>query len=76
MEGLHNVIKQGKVRYIGISNCYAYQLAKANAIARQNGWEEFISIQGHYNLIFREEEREMVPLCKEEKHSADSNILL
>lgn len=66
MEGLHNVIKQGKSRYIGISNCYAYQLAKANAIARQNGWEEFISIQGHYNLIFREEEREMVPLCKEE----------
>ena len=66
MEGLHNVVKQGKARYIGISNCYAYQLAKANAIARQNGWEEFISIQGHYNLIFREEEREMVPLCKEE----------
>ena len=66
MEGLHNVIKQGKARYIGISNCYAYQLAKANAIARQNGWDEFISIQGHYNLIFREEEREMVPLCKEE----------
>ena len=66
MEGLHNVIKQGKARYIGISNCYAYQLAKANAIARQNGWEEFISIQGHYNLIFRDEEREMVPLCKEE----------
>ena len=66
MEGLHNVIKQGKARYIGISNCYAYQLAKANAIARQNGWEEFISIQGHYNLIFREEEREMLPLCKEE----------
>lgn len=66
MEGLHNVIKQGKARYIGISNCYAYQLAKANAIARQNGWDEFISIQGHYNLIFREEEREMVSLCKEE----------
>ena len=66
MEGLHNVIKQGKAIYIGISNCYAYQLAKANAIARQNGWDEFISIQGHYNLIFREEEREMVPLCKEE----------
>lgn len=66
MEGLHNVVKQGKAKYIGISNCYAYQLAKANAVARQNGWEEFISIQGHYNLIFREEEREMVPLCKEE----------
>ncbi|RGC22462.1 aldo/keto reductase [Absiella sp. AM54-8XD] len=65
MEGLHRVIQQGKVRYIGISNCYAYQLAKANMIARANGWEEFISIQGHYNLIFREEEREMVPYCKE-----------
>ena len=66
MEGLHRVIQQGKVRYIGISNCYAYQLAKANMIARANGWEEFVSIQGHYNLIFREEEREMVPYCKEE----------
>lgn len=66
MEGLHRVIQQGKARYIGISNCYAYQLAKANMIARANGWEEFISIQGHYNLIFREEEREMVPYCKEE----------
>ncbi|MCH4286300.1 aldo/keto reductase [Amedibacillus hominis] len=65
MEGLHRVIQQGKARYIGISNCYAYQLAKANMIARANGWEEFISIQGHYNLIFREEEREMVPYCKE-----------
>lgn len=66
MEGLHNVIQQGKVKYIGISNCYAYQLAKANAYARSKGWEEFVSIQGHYNLIFREEEREMVHLCKEE----------
>jgi len=66
MEGLHHVIQQGKVKYIGISNCYAYQLAKANAYARSKGWEEFVSIQGHYNLIFREEEREMVRLCKEE----------
>lgn len=66
MEGLHRVIVQGKVRYIGISNCYAWQIAKANAIARAHGWEEFISIQGHYNLIFREEEREMVPYCQEE----------
>lgn len=66
IKGLHRVIQQGKARYIGISNCYAYQLAKANMIARANGWEEFISIQGHYNLIFREEEREMVPYCKEE----------
>lgn len=66
MEGLHNVVEQGKARYIGISNCYAYQLIKANLYARSKGWPEFISIQGHYNLIFREEEREMVPLCKEE----------
>lgn len=66
MEGLHRMIVQGKVRYIGISNCYAWQIAKANAIARAHGWEEFISIQGHYNLIFREEEREMVPYCQEE----------
>lgn len=66
MEGLHHVIQQGKVKYIGISNCYAYQLAKANAYARSQGWEEFISIQGHYNLIFREEEREIVRLCHEE----------
>jgi len=66
MEGLHQVIQEGKVRYIGISNCYAWQIAKANTIARMNGWEPFISVQGHYNLIFREEEREMVPYCKEE----------
>lgn len=66
MEGLHNVVKQGKARTIGISNCYAWQLAKANAIARLHGWEEFITMQGHYNLIFREEEREMIPYCEEE----------
>lgn len=66
MEGLHNAIKVGKVKAIGISNCYAWQIAKANAYASAKGWEPFISIQGHYNLIFREEEREMVPYCKEE----------
>ena len=66
MEGLNNVVKSGKARYIGISNCYAYQLAKANAIAEKEGFEKFISIQGHYNLIFREEEREMTKLCKED----------
>lgn len=66
MEGLHNVILAGKVRAIGISNCYAWQIAKANAYAKAKGWEPFISIQGHYNLIFREEEREMIPYCKEE----------
>ena len=56
----------GKARYIGISNCFAWQLAKANALAAQEGFPQFVSIQGHYNLIFREEEREMVPYCKEE----------
>ena len=64
LEGLSEVIEDGKVRYIGISNCFAWQLAKANAMAEMNGFAKFVSIQGHYNLIFREEEREMVPLCK------------
>ncbi len=63
MEGLHNVVKSGKARYIGISNCFAWQLAKANFYAREHGLTEFISIQGHYNLIAREEEREMAPFC-------------
>lgn len=66
MEGLNEAVKSGKVRYIGISNCYAYQLAKANAYARSKCYPEFVSIQGHYNLLFREEEREMAKLCREE----------
>lgn len=66
METLNDLVKSGKVRYIGISNCYAYQLAKANDLAEKNCWAKFISIQGHYNLIFREEEREMARLCKED----------
>ena len=66
MEGLNKVVKAGKVRYIGISNCFAYQLAKANALAGREGFAKFISVQGHYNLIFREEEREMVKLCRED----------
>ena len=70
MDGLHNAVKAGKVRYIGISNCFAWQLAKANFYARENNLTEFISVQGHYNLIAREEEREMVPFC------ADQNIAL
>ncbi len=70
MEGLHNAVKAGKARYIGISNCFAWQLAKANFYARENGLTEFVSVQGHYNLIFREEEREMLPFCK------DQNIAL
>ena len=54
------------MRYIGISNCFAYQLAKANALAEKEGFADFISVQGHYNLIFREEEREMAKLCAED----------
>ena len=66
LDGLNRVVQAGKARYIGISNCYAWQLAKANALAEKEGWAKFISVQGHYNLIFREEEREMVPYCREE----------
>ena len=67
MEGLNRVVKAGKARYIGISNCYAYQLAKANALAQREGFAQFVSVQGHYNLIFREEEREMARLCQEDQ---------
>ena len=66
LDGLDRIVKAGKARYIGISNCFAWQLAKANAIAEKEGFAKFISVQGHYNLIFREEEREMVPFCEEE----------
>ncbi len=66
MEGLNNIVKAGKARYIGISNCFAWQLAKANALAEREGFAKFVSIQGHYNLIFREEEREMAKLCAED----------
>lgn len=66
MEGLNKMVKIGKIRYIGISNCYAWQLARANALAEKEGFEKFISVQGHYNLIFREEEREMAKLCFED----------
>ncbi|MBQ6675451.1 MAG: aldo/keto reductase [Ruminococcus sp.] len=66
LEGLSNAVKAGKVRYIGISNCYAWQLAKANALAEREGFSKFVSVQGHYNLIFREEEREMAVLCEQD----------
>lgn len=66
MDGLNRVVKAGKARAIGISNCYAWQLAKANALAEKEGFVKFVSVQGHYNLIFREEEREMAPYCREE----------
>ena len=66
MDGLNRIVKGGKARYIGISNCFAYQLARANALAEKEGFAKFVSIQGHYNLIFREEEREMAKLCAED----------
>ena len=67
MEGLDHVVKAGKARYIGIANCYAYQLVKANALAEKEGFAKFISVQNHYNLVFREEEREMAKLCCEDQ---------
>ena len=66
MDGLNRQVVAGKARYIGISNCFAWQIAKANAIAEREGWAKLVSVQGHYNLIFREEEREMAPYCDEE----------
>ena len=63
MEILNDFIEQGKVKAIGVSNCFAWQLALANEIAKQHGWATFQTIQWHYNLIYREEEREMKPYC-------------
>ncbi|MBB6634511.1 aldo/keto reductase [Cohnella thailandensis] len=67
MEALHDVVKAGKARYIGASAMYAWQFQKALHAAEKNGWTRFVSMQNHLNLIYREEEREMMPLCKEEK---------
>jgi aryl-alcohol dehydrogenase-like predicted oxidoreductase len=66
MEALHDVVKAGKARYIGASAMYAWQFLKALHVAEKNGWTRFVSMQNHYNLIYREEEREMMPLCKAE----------
>ena len=66
LEGMNEAVESGKVRYIGIANAYAYQVAKMNALAEKKGWAKFISVQNHYNLIMREEEREMFPFCREE----------
>ncbi|WP_344936870.1 aldo/keto reductase [Sphaerisporangium flaviroseum] len=63
MEALHDVVRAGKARYIGASTMYAWQFAKAQHVAEVNGWTKFVSMQNHYNLLYREEEREMVPLC-------------
>ncbi len=67
MEALHDVVKSGKVRYIGASAMFAWQFAKAQAVAEKNGWTKFVSMQNHLNLLYREEEREMLPLCQDQK---------
>ena len=66
MEALNECVKSGKTRYIGCSTLHPYQLLKANMIARQHGWAEFISVQNHYNIIYREDERELTQLVEEE----------
>lgn len=66
LEGLNRMVQEGKTRYIGISNCFAWQLCRANDMAEREGFAKFVSVQGHYNLIFREEEREMAPFCRQE----------
>lgn len=67
MEALHDVVKAGKARYIGASAMSAWQFQKANYVAETHGWTKFVSMQNHLNLLYREEEREMLPLCREEK---------
>jgi aryl-alcohol dehydrogenase-like predicted oxidoreductase len=66
LEALHDVVKSGKVRYIGASSMFAWQFTKALYLADLHGWTRFVSMQNYYNLLYREEEREMLPLCKEE----------
>jgi aryl-alcohol dehydrogenase-like predicted oxidoreductase len=63
MEALHDVVRAGKARYIGASSMFAWQFAKAQHVAERNGWTKFVSMQNHYNLLYREEEREMIPQC-------------
>jgi aryl-alcohol dehydrogenase-like predicted oxidoreductase len=63
MEALHDVVRAGKARYIGASSMFAWQFAKAQHVAERRGWTRFVTMQNHYNLVYREEEREMIPLC-------------
>jgi aryl-alcohol dehydrogenase (NADP+) len=63
MEALHDVVKAGKALHIGASSMFAWQFAKAQHVAESNGWTKFVTMQNHYNLVYREEEREMLPLC-------------
>jgi 1-deoxyxylulose-5-phosphate synthase len=66
LEALHDVVRAGKARYIGASSMYAWQFARALGIAERHGWTRFVSMQNYFNLLYREEEREMLPLCKAE----------
>ncbi|MER8057801.1 MULTISPECIES: aldo/keto reductase [unclassified Streptomyces] len=66
MEALHDVVKAGKARYIGASSMYAWEFSKAQYTAERHGWTRFVSMQDHYNLLYREEEREMLPLCADQ----------
>jgi aryl-alcohol dehydrogenase-like predicted oxidoreductase len=65
LEALHRIIKAGKARHLGASSMFTWQFSKANHLAKQNGWTPFVSMQDHYNLLYREEEREMIPYCKD-----------
>lgn len=66
MQALHDVVRAGKVRYLGASSMHAWQFAKAQQLAKEHGWTRFVSMQNHWNLLYREEEREMVPLCRDQ----------
>ncbi len=63
MEALNDVVRSGKARYLGASSMYGWQFGKAQAVAERHGWTQFVSMQNHYNLVYREEEREMIPQC-------------
>jgi 1-deoxyxylulose-5-phosphate synthase len=66
LEALHDIVKSGKVRYLGASSMFAWQFMKMLAVAEAHGWTRFVSMQNHYNLVYREEEREMMPLCRDQ----------
>jgi aryl-alcohol dehydrogenase-like predicted oxidoreductase len=66
MQALHDIVRSGKARYLGASSMYAWQFAKAQYTARTHGWTTFVSMQNHYNLLYREEEREMIPFCRDQ----------
>jgi aryl-alcohol dehydrogenase-like predicted oxidoreductase len=70
LEALHDLVKAGKVRYLGASSMHAWEFSKALHLQREHGWARFVSMQNHYNLLAREEEREMIPLCLDEGVSA------